>query len=246
MIKCIVIDDEPLALDLLENFINKIPFLSLLKKCSSPFEALDVLQTEDVQLIFLDVMMPDLSGLEFAKSLNNPPLLVLTTAYDNFALEAFNMNAIDYLLKPFPYERFLRAAIKAQEYINFKTSSRKEGSDHFSLEKELEPSYIFIRADYSNLKLFFSDILYIQGFKDYVKIFIKNNPRPIFTKLNLKNFYEKLPPSQFVRIHKSYVVSLANIHSLQRDKVTIENTLIPIGDFYKEDLYKMVGLEDYC
>jgi two-component system, LytTR family, response regulator len=246
MIKCIAIDDEPLALDLLESFISKIPFLSLEKKCSSPFEALEVLQAEEIQLIFLDVMMPDLSGLQFAKSLNSPPLLVLTTAYDNFALEAFNMNAIDYLLKPFSYERFLRAAIKAQEYIGFKNTNRKEESDHFSLEKELEASYIFIRADYSNLKLFFSDILYIQGFKDYVKIFTKNNSKPIFTKLNLKNFYEKLPTSQFVRIHKSYVVSLANIHSLQRDRVTIENTLIPIGDFYKEDLFKMVGLEHHC
>jgi two-component system, LytTR family, response regulator len=245
MIKCIAIDDEPLALDLLESFIGKTPFLNLEGKCASPFEALEILQNEEISVIFLDVMMPDLSGLDFGKSLNNPPLIILTTAYDNFALEAFNINAIDYLLKPFSYERFLRAAIKAREYLHFKNSYKKEGGDSFLLEKDFGPSYIFIRADYSNLKLMFSDILYIQGFKDYVKIFTKNSSKPIFTKLNLKNFYEKLPSSQFVRIHKSYVVSIANIHSLQRDRVTIENTLIPIGEFYKEELFKVVGLVDH-
>ncbi|MCK4664045.1 MAG: response regulator transcription factor [Bacteroidales bacterium] len=232
---CIAVDDEPLALDLIEDFIKKIPFLNFIKTCKSAFEAIEILQKEKIDLIFLDIQMPDISGIEFIKSIEKKPMVIFTTAYTDYALEGFKLNAIDYLVKPFPFDRFLKAVNKAYEYYMLKSKPadmKNEKTD------ELSSEFIFVKADYKIIKINLNDILYIEGLKDYIKIYAGS--KPILTLQSLKFMQEKLPQNNFIRVHRSYIVSFNKIDSIQRNRIIIGDKRIPVGDSYKDDFYKML------
>ncbi|WP_245898687.1 LytR/AlgR family response regulator transcription factor [Chitinophaga niastensis] len=232
MMKCIAIDDEPLALDLLEDNISKVPYLQLVGKCNNAFEAIEVLRQQTVDLIFLDIQMPGLTGLQFLQSLASKPLVILITAYEKYALDGFNLDVTDYLVKPVSLERFIKACNKAQELHQLKSSSKtnKEQADFF-----------FVNVDYSLLKVVFSDIIWIEGLKDYIKIHLKSTTRPIITRMSIKGLEEQLPPAKFIRIHKSYIISVAAITSIRKNSVFLDEQELPVGDTYREALYTIAG-----
>jgi len=235
---CLIVDDEPLAIDLLESFIQKIPFLNIIGKCSNAFEAIELLQQEKIDLIFLDIQMPNVTGIDLVKSLSKLPLIIFTTAYSNYAIDGFNLNAVDYLVKPIPFERFLKAVNKAYEYYQFHNKSIKseEKSKH---DSSLDSNFIMVKADYSLIRIDLKDILYIEGLKDYLKIFIKNQ-KPILTLNSLKKYEEYLPSEHFVRVHRSFIISLSKIEAIQKHRIIIANERIPIGDNYKTEFYKKI------
>lgn len=232
MIRCIAIDDEPLALQLINEYCTKIPFINLLQTFTNPDEAKSWLQQNDADLIFLDIQMPDVNGLQFYKSLTKKPQVIFTTAYSEFAVEGFNVDAIDYLLKPFEYDRFLKAAYKANEYLDFLSS------------QEMQLASIFIKVDYQLMKINLKDIDLIEGLDDYIRIHTK--PRPVLTLMTLKSLQEKLHPKEFLRIHRSYIVPISKIESFGKNKVRVAGKEIPIGSSYTEvyqQLLKMKNLE---
>lgn len=236
---CLIIDDEPLAVELLEDFVSKVPFLKLVATCSNGIEAISVVKSNNIDLIFTDIEMPDFSGIEFIKALDVKPLFIFTTAYSHYAIEGFNLNAVDYLVKPIPFHRFLTAVNRAQEVFLMKN---KEGRVVDPQTTTLiEPSnFIFVKADYENIKLNLDDIKYIEGLKDYIKIY-SNSHKPILTLSSFKKIEEKLPVNLFVRVHRSYIVSLKYIHSVQRNRILIDEVRIPIGNNYKDDFIKRIG-----
>ncbi len=231
-LRCIAVDDEPFALRLICDDIGKVPFLKLMTSCSSPIEALEFLQKNTVDLIFLDIQMPVLTGTQFLRSLNNPPLVIITTAYEEYAVEGFELDVVDYLMKPIPFDRFLKAANRAR--------------DQFHLLKDATPTspedlFFFVRAEYREIKIMFDDILYVEGLKDYVKIFLASQSRPVLTRMNLKAIETKLPGRLFCRIHNSFIVPFSKISSFQRSQVFIGPTAIPVGDKYAADFRKKYG-----
>jgi DNA-binding LytR/AlgR family response regulator len=233
MMKCIAVDDEKLVLDLLVDNIQKISFLQLAGRCKNAFEAVELLHKESVDLIFLDIQMPGLNGLQFVQTLQNPPMIIFVTAYQEHALDGFNLNAIDYLLKPVSFERFLKACNKAQELFNLKQQPAS---------KEEHPGYFFVYVEYSQVKITIADILYIEGMKDYVKIFIASAARPVITKMSLKALEEKLADHRFIRIHKSYIVSADKVTALKRDLICIANTELPLSETYRSNIDSMLSL----
>lgn len=233
MMNCIAVDDEKLVLDLLVDNIQKISFLKLVARCRHALEAAEVLHKEPVDLIFLDIQMPGLSGLQFLQTLNTPPMVVFITAYKEYAVEGFDLNAVDYLVKPVSFERFLKACNKAQELHTLqKQSSRKD---------EL-PDYFFVYVEYNQVKISVSEILYIEGMKDYVKIFLTTSARPVITRMNLKAIEDKLIARRFVRIHRSYIISLDKIAAIKRDVVMIGKTELPVGESYRSGLSNSLPL----
>lgn len=235
MITCIIIDDEPLALELLEDFISKISFLELVAKCSNGFEATNILHKQKIDLIFTDIEMPNFSGIDIIKSLEYAPHFIFTTAYSHYAVEGFNLNAIDYLVKPIPFHRFLKAATRALNIINEKVETNS-----IAEKQNTEPQYIFVKSEYENIKINIKDIKYVEGLKDYIKIYTKNK-KPILTLNSLKNFEEKLGLSNFIRVHKSFIVSINHIHSVQRNRIIIDEKWIPVGLSYKNDFIKKIN-----
>ncbi|KAA5823814.1 response regulator transcription factor [Algibacter amylolyticus] len=233
---CIIIDDEPLALELLEDFISKISFLNLVATCSNGFEATNILHTQKIDLIFTDIEMPNFSGIDIIKSLEYKPHFIFTTAYSHYAVEGFNLNAIDYLVKPIPFHRFLKAATRALNIITEKV----EPTPTIIEKPSNEPEYIFVKSEYENLKINVNEIKYVEGLKDYIKIHTANK-KPILTLNSLKNFEEKLGLSNFIRVHKSYIVSISHIHSVQRNRIIIDEKWIPIGFSYKNDFIKKIN-----
>jgi DNA-binding LytR/AlgR family response regulator len=234
MMTCIAVDDEPLALDLVEDNIKKIPFLTLVKKCSNAFEANQVLQEQAIDLVFLDIQMPGISGIQFLQGLSgNQPLIIFVTAYEQYALEGFNLDVIDYLLKPVSFERFLKASNKAFEKFNARhkspTAAPLPAAD-----------FLFVNSEYNLVRIDFGDISHIEGLKDYVKIFLTSAQWPVITRMSMKALEEKLPSDQFVRVHKSYIVSLNKITSIRKGRITVLKAQIPISDHYKDNLYKFI------
>lgn len=229
-IKCIAIDDEPLALDLIESYIKKVPYLSFAGGFSDPMKALGILKSGQIDLIFLDINMPDLSGIDFVKGLEHIPRIVFITAYDSFAVQGFELNAIDYLLKPVAFNRFLLAAGRAQAAIKADTR-----------EKELLPKqdYIFVKSEHNVLKISLPDISYIEGYKDYVKIYT-DDTKPVLTINTIKALEEMLPADNFIRIHKSYIISIGKIRSFRNGKVLLGNKHLPIGDSYRDTFMERV------
>ena len=231
MLNCIAVDDEKLVLDLLVDNIQKIPFLNLVKRCKNAIEAAAVLHEQTVDLIFLDIQMPGLNGLQFIQSLQKPPMVIFITAYKEHAIQGFELNAIDYLLKPVSFERFLKACNKAQELhsLQQKPSSKEE-----------QPDYFFVYVEYNLVKVSIPDILYIEGMKDYVKIFINSSSRPIITKMSMKAMEEKLSGYRFARTHKSYIISADKVTSIKRDLICIGNLELPLSESYKSQVEKML------
>ncbi|HMG11450.1 MAG TPA: LytTR family DNA-binding domain-containing protein [Mucilaginibacter sp.] len=236
ILNCIAVDDEPLALGLVCSFIEQTPFLKLTGSYSSAVEALVGLQDKKVDLIFLDIQMPNLNGLELARVLDsrgpNKPRIIFTTAYNQFALEGYKVDALDYLLKPFNYEEFLHAANKALTYVELlqrsNTAAPAVGEQH------TENEYLFLKIEYQLVRIALKDILYIEGLKDYVKIHLQNTEKPLLSLTSLKALEEKLPAKRFMRVHRSFIVSLDKINSITRNALQIGKINITVGDQYKE------------
>lgn len=224
MIKAIAIDDELPALKIIENFCEKTGLIELQKTFSMPNEALKHLSKFPTDLLFLDINMPAMSGIELYKSIEQNTMVIFTTAYSEFAVEGFNLNAIDYLLKPYTYERFLQAVNKAND--NFGATS--------STEKSME-QYLFVRADYSLIKIAINEIVLIEGLDDYLKIHLHNNPKPIVTRMTMKNIMEKLSSKEFIRVHRSFIIPFSKIENVRKKIITISGKEIPIGSSYEAD-----------
>ena len=231
--RCMAIDDEPLALELLEDNISKVPYLELVSSCSNPLEAMKLLQEKPVDLIFLDIQMPGLTGLQFIQSLSNRPQFILITAYEKYALDGFNLDVTDYLVKPVSFDRFLKACNKAWDLHQLKNKPRESGA--------AAPDYFFVNVDYSLLKLSFADILYIEGLKDYIKIHLKSSQKPVVTRMSMKTIEEELPAHLFIRIHKSYIVSIASITAIRKNSVFIGPMELPVSDNHKDALTALTG-----
>ena len=231
--RCLVIDDEQLVRELLEDTIRQIPFLELVAACKNALEATVILQTEPIDLIFLDIQMPRLSGLEFLRSLGKPPLVILVTAYEQYALEGYSLQVVDYVVKPFRFERFLKACNRAQELFRL-----EQGPVLAPIE---EPADFFVPVEYTQVKIKISDITYIEGLGDYIKIYRSSASKPVLTRMSIKAMEEKLPASAFVRTHKSYLVSVRKITAVKRDCICIGEQEIPVGNFYKETITRILN-----
>jgi two-component system, LytTR family, response regulator LytT len=237
ILNCIAVDDEPLALGLVCAFVEQTPFLKLVGRYSSAIEALKGIHGTAVDLIFLDIQMPDLNGLELARILDHDrtrpaPRVVFTTAYNQYAIEGYKVDALDYLLKPFGYDEFLRAATKARTYAERITEPSPAPLPLPVQEPEEE--YLFIKVEYQLVRIALKDILYLEGLKDYVKVHVQGHPKPILTLNSLKALEEKLPARRFMRIHRSYIVSLEQIKALTRNSVQISNVTLTVSDQYKD------------
>ena len=228
MINCIAIDDEPLALQLVQEYCSKISFLKLDKIFTNTDEAKKYLQENTVDLLFLDIQMPDINGMQFYKNLTQKPPVIFTTAYKDYAAEGFNVDAVDYLLKPFEYDRFLKACYKAKEYIEFLSS------------QEIQLNSIFVKVNYEIMKINLKDIDLIEALDDYIKIFIK--PNPVLTLMTLKSIQEKLPTRDFVRVHRSFIVPLAKIEKFSKTKLWIAGKEIPNGSSYSQVYDQLITL----
>lgn len=239
MINVIIVDDEPLAQDVLETYIEKIPEFNLVQKCSNALEANEALKTHDVQLMFLDIQMPQLTGIDFLKTLKNPPQVIFTTAYPNYAIEGFELNALDYLLKPISLERFMKAANKAIDQIELE---RKEGPAGESDEGP-EEDFFFVKADKKLVKVNFKDIIYIEGLKDYV--IIRMDKSRVITLQTMKSLEKKLPAEIFRRIHRSYIVNLDRIEAIVGNMVEVieknQAKHLPIGKNYRDELLEIIN-----
>jgi DNA-binding LytR/AlgR family response regulator len=233
-ITCIIVDDEPMALNLVESYVEKTPFLVLKKKCSSAIEAMEFIKTEPVDLLFLDIQMPDLTGIEFSKMLPKETRVIFTTAFDKYALEGFKVEALDYLLKPFDYAEFLSAANKASTWF-----SLVKGKKEAVVSKEKE--FLFVKSEYKQLRIKLSDVLYFEGLKDYIKIWLKDNPKPILTLMSLKSLEEELPETQFLRVHRSFIVSLKNIEEIERSQIIINKQRITVSEHYKPKFLEFIN-----
>lgn len=230
MIKAIAIDDEPPALHVLENFCSQVSFISLEKTFTQPAEALKYLKKFPVDLLFLDIQMPSFSGIELYKKIQQETMVIFTTAYSEYAIEGFNLNAVDYLLKPYAFDRFLQACNKANEYFNFVHQT-----------KPVEDQFIFIRADYSLVKITIADILYIEGLDDYSKIYLQNNTN-IVARITLKSILEKLPTQKFIRVHRSFIVPFEKIERVRNKTIMLANDKeIPVGSSYETEFFNRFG-----
>ena len=239
MMNCLAVDDESLALDLLEDNIQKVPFLNLVKRCKNAFEAQEIMQQQQIDLLFLDIQMPGITGLQFVQSMAqpNPPMVIFVTAYEEFALEGFNLDVVDYLLKPVSFDRFLKAVNKANELFTL----RKQEGTRPQPETATTPEYLFVNADYSLVKIRISEIQYVEGLKDYVKIYLEGQPRPVITRLTMKAMEEKLPSGPFMRVHKSFIIAFDKIESIRNLRIKIGQVHIPISESYGEALFKAIN-----
>jgi len=231
VLNCIVVDDEPFALGLVCSFIEKTPFLKLAGSFSNGIKALEMLHEQAIDLIFLDIQMPDITGIQLARLLERKPggagpRIIFTTAYNNFALEGYKVDALDYLLKPFDYEDFLRAANKARAYAEMLKTVPE-----MSVSSE---EYIFLKVEYNLIRVAIKDIIYIKGLKDYVMVYLESTDRPVLTLTSLKSLEQRLSPKKFMRVHRSYIVALEKINSITKNSIHIGDVNITIGDQYKD------------
>ncbi len=232
---CAIIDDEPLAINLLESYVNKTPFLELRGKFSSAISALPLLNSEPVDLLFLDIQMPDLNGLEFSHMLEGNTRIIFTTAFENYALDSYKVSALDYLLKPISYPDFLKSANKALhwfELLRKPVSVREQVTEAPPAEKE--KGSIFIKTEYKLVQIELSRIHYIEGLKDYVKIYVEGEPKPILSLTSMKTMEELLPESRFIRVHRSFIVQPEKIEMIDRNRIVFGKEYIPISDNYKQ------------
>jgi DNA-binding LytR/AlgR family response regulator len=231
-ISCLIVDDEPLALKLLEGYINKTPFLELKGKCNNAIDALEVFSRENIELVFLDIQMPDLNGLELSRKINERTKIIFTTAFEEYALEGFKVDALDYLLKPFNYDDFLTATLKAQRWFGMlETPAKKENA---------AIDFIFVKSEYKQIKIIFNDVLYIEGLKDYVKIWLQGIEKPVFTLMSLKLLEAELPSNIFMRVHRSFIINLNKIHTVERSQIIINDVRITVAEQYREAFHKYV------
>ncbi len=237
MIRCLVVDDEPLALHILEDYISKMPFLTLVKATTNPIEALQLVQEGGIDLVFLDVQMPELTGIQFLRIANGKSKVILTTAYSQYALEGYELDVIDYLLKPIAFDRFFKSVQKAQTIIQ--PSSKPEVKQETSNpQNDFLSDFIFVKTEHKIQKVYLNDILFIEGLKDYISIFTP--AERIITLQNMKKMEDALPEKHFIRVHKSYIVSINKIDSIERSRIFIGDKIIPVGDTYRDEFFKIV------
>jgi len=229
MINCLLIDDEPLALQVLEDFVNKTPYLKLAGKFEEPLLTLPLLETQKIDLLFLDIKMPDISGIDFFKSLPYKPEVIFTTAYSEFAMDGFELKAMDYLLKPISFEKFITACNRVKDYLETRSIKNSKSRDYF-----------FINIAHKLYKIFYNDILYLEGFKDYTKIYLTHSASPLLVLHNLKYFEELLHENEFIRIHRSYIVPIRMLNTISRKTVTIGNRSLPVSDNYRDNLFSLI------
>ena len=243
MLNTIIVDDEPLARDILETYIEQIPELNLVAKCSNALEANNMLQSEDIDLMFLDIQMPQVTGTEFLKSLNNPPMVVFTTAYPNYAIEGFELDALDYLLKPIPMDRFMKAVNRAVEMKNLFSSTNPETAEVVDRPAGEKEDFVFVKSDKKLVKIHYSDIIYIEGLKDYV--IIRCKATRVITLQTMKSLEARMPANIFKRIHRSYIVNLDEINAVVGNMVEVtekgQSKNLPIGKNYKDELLEIVN-----
>ncbi|MBY0245298.1 MAG: LytTR family DNA-binding domain-containing protein [Sphingobacteriaceae bacterium] len=237
-LKCIAVDDEPLALDIIEDYIAKTPFLELVKRTENPLEALELVQAGGIDLVFLDIQMPELTGIQFVKIAGNKTNYILTTAYSQYALESYDLNVADYLLKPIAFDRFYKAVEKVANKLKPIESVAASSSATQSNQNAAVQDFIFVKTEHKIQKIALIDILYIEGLKDYISIFTKTER--VITLQNMKKMEETLPISQFIRVHKSYIIAIDKIKNIERSRINIEDKVIPIGDTYREKFYKQI------
>lgn len=233
MIRCLVVDDEPLALDILEDYISKVPFLTLVKTTTSAIEGLSLVQNDAIDLVFLDVQMPELTGIQFLKIINGKCDVILTTAYSQYALDGYDLDVVDYLLKPIAFDRFYKAA---QKVLQSSGNTNSSAPEVLSVQKNHD--FIFVKTEHKIQKIYLDDILYIEGLKDYISIFTRSER--IITLQNMKKMEESLPSKSFIRVHKSYIIALGKIESIERSRIQIGEKTIPIGDTYREYFFKQI------
>jgi DNA-binding LytR/AlgR family response regulator len=232
MMRCMVIDDEQLVRELLEDNIRQVPWLQWVKSCRNALEATEALHATPVDLLFLDIQMPRINGLQFLQTLSDPPLVIIVSAYQQYALEGFELHVVDYLLKPFSFERFLKACNRANELFRLRQNDRTP-----------PPAAVedfFVNVEYALVKIPAADILYVEGVKDYVKIYLSGAARPVLTRMTLKALEEKLPPPAFIRVHKSFLVSVKKITTVKRDLVCIGDKEIPVSVSYKANITRLL------
>jgi DNA-binding LytR/AlgR family response regulator len=238
MINCIIVDDEPLALDVLETYVERVPNLHLVQRCNNAFEAFEAIKQHKIDLVFLDIQMPQVTGIDFIKSLTQAPRVIFTTAYPNYAIEGFDLDAVDYLLKPIAFDRFLKAVNKASAAIE-KVQQSSEDTDKTDEPKEEEaPNFIFVKSDKKLIKIKYEDIIFIEGLKDYV--IIRINTGRVITLQTMKSLEEKLPSDQFRRIHRSYIVRLDRVDAVIGSQVEIDKKQLPIGKNYRDELLEVI------
>ncbi len=243
MIRCLIVDDEPLALHILEDYIAKVPFLQLVKATTNPIEALTMVQEGNIDLVFLDVQMPELTGIQFLKIANGKTKVILTTAYSQYALEGYELDVVDYLLKPIAFDRFFKAAQKAQGIIQPAIAPQAIEQQVQQIQpqqpqQDFMNDFIFVKSEYKIQKVYLHQILYIEGLKDYISIFTPTER--IITLQNMKKMEETLPDKHFMRVHKSYIVSLNKIDSIERSRIFIGDKVIPVGDTYRDQFFKVI------
>lgn len=226
MIRTVAIDDEPLALQLVTGYIEKTPGLILTGSFDNPLDAMDFMSHETADLVFVDIQMPDLTGIEFTRSLAGNTKVIFTTAYEKYAIEGFKLDVVDYLLKPFSYEEFLKAVGKAQRLIRLEKGALRE--------VDANNEFLFLKSEYKIKRINFNDILYIEGLKDYVKVFTANSPNPVLSLSTMKLLESKLPASRFLRVHRSYIVNLEKIDTIERSRIVFGKTYIPVSEQYKD------------
>jgi DNA-binding LytR/AlgR family response regulator len=232
-IRCIAIDDEPLAVKKIAGYIQKVPFLELVAECRSASEAMSIMDKTDIQLLFIDINMPDISGMEFVKSLTSKPYVVFTTAYSEYAVEGFQVEAVDYLLKPITFSNFLKAANKVKKLMELTTNNQKENV-------RTTASHLFVKSDYKLIRIELNDIKYIESQHEYIKIHLSNST-PLLTQLSLKSIEEQLPSDRFMRVHRSFIVNLAKISVIDRNRIVFDGKVyIPISEQYKEKLHEYI------
>ncbi|MDR3711206.1 MAG: LytTR family DNA-binding domain-containing protein [Puia sp.] len=241
IVNCIAIDDEPLALSLIGSFIEQTPFLQLKGSYGNAAAAFEVLTEMDVQLIFLDIQMPDLTGMQFARVLGagdsrRRPGIIFTTAYNHYAVEGYKVDAVDYLLKPFNLQDFFRAANKARSWVEFRENTR----GGFALADLPGQGCLFLKVEHQLVRVAYEDVLYVEAFRDYVKVYIKGSDKPVMSLTTMKSVEEKLPPGLFMRVSKSYIVALGKIGTISRSTVHIGSAVITVGDQYREGLKQFV------
>ena len=230
---CIAIDDEPLALGLLEDNIGKVPFLNLTATCNNAFEAMEVLQKEKVDLVFIDIQMPGLTGLQFIGSLEKKPLVIFITAYKQYAVESYDLDVVDYLVKPVALERFIKACNRAKELHELKSAK---------IVPEIKPikDHFFVNADYSQVKIIFDDIIWMKGYGDYIKFHLMSAEHPLVVRISFKELDRELPPNKFIRIHKSYAVAIDSITAIRKNSIFLGDKEFSVGDTFRKNIERLL------
>ncbi|MBP6447071.1 MAG: LytTR family DNA-binding domain-containing protein [Saprospiraceae bacterium] len=239
-LKCIIVDDESLARKLIEDNIHQLPFLELIATCKNPFEAMQVLQEKEVDLMFLDIQMPGMLGTTFLQGLRHRPMVIFVTAYSNYAVESYDLDVVDYLLKPVSQERFTKACYKALEEKQKSMAVTQESSVQ---DQSLDMDTIFVNSEYSIVKVSISTITYVESMKDYVKIYTTTSSKAIITKSTLKGIEERLPDKKFMKVHKSFIVNLDMIDSVRNQNIIIGSSVIPVSDAHQENFMRVLNLK---